>query len=129
MKLNRSGEKMSYDDLGARAFINCDSAACRYEPHPTSAVRVIPPYGTLVDVLKDEGEWVQIMYATKSAWAVRSQLSTEKPGPNKRFDISPYLFRKTTNPFARKAEQEPQIEFGPRGGRFTRTRTGFKRYF
>ncbi|MCB2047593.1 MAG: hypothetical protein KDE32_05120 [Novosphingobium sp.] len=108
------------------AFVSSDNAECRYNPDDSSPARVVPPYGTYVIVGEERGDWVHIEYCGKSAWARQSMLSTVQPEP--RFDISPYLFgdRRAviSNPSPNSA-----VEYGPRGGRFTRTNRGYKRYF
>ena len=118
---------MAHDPLGSHAFINCDLAECRYEADDSSPARITPPYGTKIAVIRDEGDWVLIAYAGKEAWSPRDQLSIIKP--KDRFDISPYIFSGRLSHTPVKGAPEIDIEYGPRGGRFTRTRTGSRRYF
>ena len=118
---------MTHSSFFGQAFINCDDAVCRYEPDAVSPARIVPPYGTFVAVIDDRLDWVQIGWVGKLAWSVRSQLSIEKP--EDRIDIKHYLFGATESQIWEFGIGTDQAEYGPRGGRFTRTRTGHRRYF
>lgn len=118
------------DSFTDTAYVACDRANCLYEPDPCSAVRLSPPYGTEVEVVRDEGSWVLIRFCGKDAWCPRANLSATLvpkraartvgvvPEPNPTFRSS-----------ARVKTALTPVEYGSRGGRFMRTRSGFRRYF
>jgi hypothetical protein len=119
------------ESLGMSAYVVADKAHCLFQPERDSAVSVIPPYGTEVDVLRDEGPWVLISFCGKEAWSPRANLSADLaprrpavevgvvPPPN-------YEFRSPTQSLG---SPMPKVEYGPRGGMFVRTPSGFRRYF
>ena len=127
---SRYHRETAVSHLGSFAYVVVDGANCLYQPNSDAAVRVIPPYGTLVPIVRDEGEWVLIRFCDKDAWSLRQHLSADLvprrdaedvgvvPAANYDFrpsnviDYSPDLF----------------VEVGPRGGRFVRTASGFRRY-
>ena len=81
----------------------------------------------MLSVLETHGEWAKISFAGKAAWSLVSNLSSDKPP--ERFDIGPYL-RNPTPWYETIAKSEDlNVEFGPRGGKFVRTKKGFRRYF
>jgi hypothetical protein len=119
--------------FGASAFVVADGADCHYEPDFESAVRVAPPYGTAVAIIRDEGDWVLIKFCGKEAWSPRRNLSTTlgpmRPAAEGEPNGHPSV-RYTFNPqIAVVREWTPPVEYGPRGGRFVRTAKGFRRYF
>jgi hypothetical protein len=130
-ELSSEGCEDGREVLGPNAFIAVSKANCLYHPDIHSAVRIIPPYGTTVMVVRDEGAWVLIRFCGKEAWSPRENLSAkfEPRRPALEVGIVPpsnYGFKsqnRSVVPF------EPQVEYGPRGGRFVRTTSGFKRYF
>jgi len=113
------------------AYVVVDDANCLYEPRRGAAIRMAPPYGSMVSVVSDEGAWVLINCWGKEAWSPRENLSPNlvparstvevgiAPSPN-------YSFRSGES---LQASWSPEIEYGPRGGRFVRTASGFRRYF
>ena len=120
----------SNESLGPTAYIVADKAKCLYEPEPTSAVRIIPPYGTEVGVVCDEGAWVLIRFYDKEAWSPRENLSADLAPMRPAIDVGilpppNYAFR---SPQSVEVGLNP-VEYGPRGGRFVRTTSGFRRYF
>ncbi len=126
------------EPLGASAYVVVHQAACLYGPDYGSAVSVTPPYGTIVPVVRTQGAWVLIGFSGKQAWALRQYLSSNPisardvkvpTSPVPRADAVPlvrYTFNpaETPDPLAASA-----IEYGPRGGRYVRTASGFRRYF
>lgn len=120
--------------LGATAFIIADGADCHFQPSFESAVRVIPPYGTEVSIVRDEGNWLLIKFCGKEAWSPRGNLSATLGPMRPAADGEPKRHlpvRFTFNPPEISAARKwtPQVEYGPRGGRFVRTAKGFRRYF
>lgn len=118
------------ESLGATAYVACDKANCLYEPNPQSAVRVTPPYGTEMRVVRDAGSWVLIRFYDKEAWSPRANLSATLVPKRPAVDVGVvplpnYAFR----PTSRIEVVLDPVEYGPRGGRFVRTATGFRRYF
>jgi hypothetical protein len=111
--------------LSSVAFVLLDDAHGHYDMVDESAIRVIPPYGTPVEVLSTNGEWVQIKVFSKVAWMKKHYLGNTPP--TKRFNISPYIVREATQ-VRSSVSSSIEIEFGPRGGRFVRTKLGFRRY-
>ena len=134
------------DPFGASAFVVADPANCHYRPDFDSAVRVAPPYGTEVPVVRAEGDWVLIKFCGKEAWSPRGNLSKtlepmrpateggsgEHPPLNEGRESNRHPpVRYTFNPpqIAAARDGAPLVEYGPRGGRFVRTAKGFRRYF
>lgn len=111
--------------LGLTAFVIVDNAECLFKPEPNSAVRIIPPYGTEVGVLRDTGSWVLISFCGKEAWSPREHLSpTLRPArPAVNVGVAP----EPNSTFSPRGSHN--VEYGPRGGRFIRTASGLKRYF
>lgn len=68
---------MDNDCLTGKVYVVVSNANCLYEPDVDSAVRVIPPDGTEVDVVRTDGEWILIRFCGKEAWALRTYLSRE----------------------------------------------------
>lgn len=102
--------------LGEMAYIVADGADAFYEPSSTSAVRMTPQYGNLVDILAVEGGWLCIRWSGLKGWVDRSIVSSTEPP--KRVEPSTPV----------RSSYAPHYEVGPRGGLFTRTRLGFRRY-
>lgn len=118
------------EPLGASAYIVVDNANCLYEPDISSAVRIVPPYGTKVSIVRDQGSWVLIKFCGKNAWSPRNHLSASLAPSKPASDVgvvplSNYTFRP---PPIHNASTVPEVEYGPRGGRFIRTLSGFRRY-
>jgi hypothetical protein len=128
--LTRGQREHASERLAITAYVAADKANCLYEPDPKSAVRVVPPYGTEVEVIRDEGSWILIRFSDKEAWCPRANLSVRlaPKGPAVNVGVVPppnHTFR--SPPYAQVVL--PPVEYGPRGGRFVRTATGFRRYF
>lgn len=108
--------------LGKVAYVAAENANCLYEPKPGSAIRCTPPVGTEVTVIRDDGAWVCVLVFGKKAWSPKGNLSpapvsgqeTVEAGVQPRFIEGSIHFG--------------GVEYGPRGGRFVRTRSGFRRY-
>lgn len=130
-------ERGEYGDepLGSVAFIAADNANCLYEPRLDAAVRMAPPYGSEVHVVRDEGPWVLIKMWGKEAWSPRGNLSTilEPRRPAVEVGLTlvrtlDYRFRTPTTFSWPVSPPLVKVEVGPRGGRFVRTAKGFRRY-
>ena len=126
VQIPKHGEFDQGTILGSTAYIVVDNACCFYKPDSSSPVRVIPPYRTQIEIVQDQGGWVLIRFCGKEAWSERSKLSGREPPA--RFDISPYIHNDYYDS-KQILPLEPAIEYGPRGGKFTRTKTGYRRYF
>lgn len=114
------------------AFVSADGAKCLYKPDSKSAIRVIPPYGSEVDIIEDAGDWVLIGFCGKEAWSPRQNLSPriERRRPAVDVGVSPEAgWGVRSNGTGRNAVVQHVVEYGPRGGRFVRTASGFRRYF
>lgn len=108
--------------LGSTAYVVVDDAHCLYQPDLGAAIRCTPPYGTKVGVLQERGEWVQVFAFGKKAWSHRANLSPN-PAPQRQaveVGVQPEA--------GRYCGSSLRIEYGPRGGRFVRTASGFRRY-
>lgn len=109
--------------LSGLAFVLTDTADCHYEPDHESAIRIIPPYGEEVRVLEEKDGWILLEWLGKKAWAERHNLGNAAPEQ-----------RKTKQPYAGPIYQSsslsstPKVEIGSRGGIFTRTKSGYRRY-
>lgn len=121
---------MDNDELKGTAYIVVSNANCLYEPDVRSAVRVIPPYGAEVVVIRSDGAWVLIQFCGKQAWALRTYLSTELTPQSSADEIGTTPFSSYKHRISRQQPdlQNSAIEYGPRGGRFVRTSSGFRRY-
>jgi hypothetical protein len=117
-----------FEKLNKIAFIVVDEASCFYEPDYASAVAIIPPYGSEVEIVKEDGEWVLLKWVGKRAWSVRCHLSNERS--EKRYNIIPdSVNHRVRSDHANYRQYVSGVEYGPRGGKFTRTKSGFRRYF
>nr|WP_143840530.1 hypothetical protein [Novosphingobium panipatense] len=121
------------DRLDAKAYVAVEGANCYYEPRRDSAVRMIPPYGSEVVVVSQSGSWVKVRWSGKEAWSHRASLSaTFVASKSKAWHVNIVPARE---PWFANLDQgvgakiaAPQIEVGPRGGRFVRRPSGEKRY-
>jgi hypothetical protein len=117
--------------LGKSAVVVVDEACCLYEPRPDGAICIRPPYSTVVDVLSENGEWVQIRWLGKMAWALRSYLAS-KTEPRRKAEpvgVVPPFIKGLFHPNPPELPARfPSVEIGPRGGRYVRTASGFRRY-
>ena len=126
-------EDGSSSELGPTAFVVVDNARCLFEPQIDSAVSIIPPFGSEVEIVREEGFWVLIGIFGKQAWSPRSHLSNTPSAKMSALDVGvvPYLDRNYRHPVsASPARPAPQQEVfvGPRGGCYVRTASGFRRY-
>lgn len=117
--------------LGTSAYVVVDKANCLYRPDLHSAVRVSPSYGAEVSVVRDQGFWVLISFCGKEAWSPRLNLSANLAPQRPALDVGVvplpnYTFRP---PVSGGPQWPSNVEYGPRGGRFVRTSSGFRRYF
>ena len=123
-------ESFEEEIVGPVAYVAARNAACHYKPDINSPVRIIPPLGSEVRVLAHEGEWVLIEIWLKEAWCEKGKLSNSRDFTTRpSFDISPYLFLGPSISSNSSSFGSSYVEYGPRGGRFTRTKTGHRRYF
>ena len=117
-------------------FVKCDSADCYYRPETGGAVRITPPYGTQVQVVDQQGDWIAIKWFNKVGWVDISKLSARAPDQRN----SPFELRIVPGVTGYPSIPGPHmnassyfdcnfVETGPRGGRFTRTKSGHRRYF
>lgn len=109
------------------AYIVRDEARGHYTANDNSPTRIIPPYGTEVEVVRIDPEWALIKVFGKEAW-VKAEYLGESPPPERTrfqptFGVSYAVIPGTT------PASSSQVEYGPRGGRFTRTKNGYRRYF
>jgi hypothetical protein len=114
--------------LNARAFVVVDDAACFYEPCYSSAIRIKPPYGSEVEVIKETPDWVLLRWVGKEAWSVRSHLENRLVRRREN-QIEPDILNRVTGFDGGFVSRTSSVEYGPRGGRFTRTSKGYRRYF
>ncbi len=117
-----------FSNLGHVAFIIGEGANCLYRPEFNAAVRIVPPYGTKVDVIREQEDWVLIRFCGKEAWSLRCNLSDkiEEPKASINVGISPRFCDSQNLKLSNLHSKS--IEYGPRGGKFVRTGLGFKRY-
>lgn len=121
--------------LGAAAFIAAEGANCLYKPEADSAVRIVPPRGDEVTVLRERDNWVLIRWSGKEAWSPRANLS---PIPRQfrtavEVGATPRFCKEHGEPLSELQylplnSFAPRVEVGPRGGRYVRTASGFRRY-
>lgn len=121
-KLPIKPEHVDYPQLGEIAHVAAENANCLYEPKPGSAIRCTPPIGTEVAVIRDEGAWVCILVFDKKAWTPRGNLSSTR-GP-----VQETVIVGVHPSFIAGPVLSNRVEYGPRGGRFVRSCSGFKRY-
>lgn len=112
------------DELIGTVYVISADAEARYESSIESAVRMEPPYGEAVDVMLIRDEWVRIKWSGLTGWVLKQNLGRfpplERDQPIKQEGSSYIQAGKTS---------APTIEVGARGGVFTRTKSGFRRYF
>ncbi len=108
--------------MGGTAFMIIENGHCLYDPSATSAIRSTVPYGTELRIIRREGEWVQVIAFGKKAWSPREHLAEQLEAPRTGIDVGVRPTSFLAQPGAMR------IEHGPRGGRFVRTSSGFKRY-
>ena len=116
--------------LGASAYVIADHAHCLYEPRANAAVRIVPPYGTKVAVIGEEGDWALVRFHGKDAWSPLANLSTDLIPARPAVDVGtvPAANNEWRSPRPGISSSDIQVEYGPRGGRYIRTPSGFKRY-
>ena len=105
------------------AYIISDEAHARYRPEMESPPRITPPYGSMVEVIEARGWWTKISWLSKTAWVDSSLLGNEEP-PQREKTSSPEFHDLTPSNSIGN-----YIQVGPRGGVYTRTKSGFRRYF
>ena len=105
-----------------KAYVVAEKAHCLYEPHRESAIRCTPPLGTEIAVIREEGDWFLVKVFGKKAWSHKHNIS-QHPGEIRETELVG-----TEPEFNRDYSASKIIEYGPRGGRFVRSHSGFKRY-
>lgn len=117
----------SFGKLNRTAFIVVDDARCFYKPDLSSAVSFSPPYGDKVEIVKDDGDWVLLKAFGKLGWSVRAHVENSRVAKRDNVLPPPPKFGSVSS--LRNANSHSSyVEYGPRGGRFTRTKTGYRRY-
>jgi len=111
---------------GVLAYIVSDSAEARYEPNLSSAVRLFPPYGSKIEIIESRLPWIKIRVFSKSAWLENIHISSEVP-PERKIKLVEDVDSRLS--FKNESMQSCGIEIGARGGVFTRTKSGFRRYY
>jgi len=114
--------------LNPVAFIVVDEAGCFHSPSFSSPIRIIPPYGSEVEILKEDGDWVLLKWCGKEAWTIRSHLENDLVDRRENM-LPPSVLARSRSIDVGPYNSYSSIEYGPRGGRFTRTRNGYRRYF
>ena len=104
------------------AFIASEKADALYEPKCNSAVRMSPQYGELVDVLEMTEEWACIRWFGMKGWVHRSSISTSRP------PVMASTISHSSSLDTQSHGISSHYEVGPRGGLFSRTKSGFRRY-
>ncbi|MCB2077483.1 MAG: hypothetical protein KDE55_07270 [Novosphingobium sp.] len=117
-------------------FVIHDNAVGHYEMNDASPARVIPPYGSEVQLLEAEEKWAKISILGKTAWMLFEHLDA-RPPPEKKTPksvLGGYIYGSSQILSAQDKKdlgdgQLGQVYFGPRGGRYVINRNGFRRYF
>lgn len=112
---------------GKQVYVISDNAHGYYERASDGPVRITPPYGSTVEVTSDEGDWVRIKAFGKAAWMRRQTLSEVQPPERSKF--VPTIGYSCAAIPGFSDWRSLRVEHGPRGGRYTRTKTGYRRYF
>jgi hypothetical protein len=118
------------EPLGSIAYVVTDDANCLYRPERHAAVRVTPPYGSKLDVIREADGWVLVGFYGMQAWSPRDNLSAHLIGRVAGIDVGilPSASGDCHSRSGYTAPLEQHVEYGPRGGRFVRTASGFRRY-
>lgn len=64
-------------NLNKIAFVVVDDNTCSYDPDFSSPTRIIPPYGSEVEIIEERHDWVRLRWCGKEGWAVRSHIDNE----------------------------------------------------
>lgn len=59
------------------AFVVVDDNACSYDPDFSSPTKIIPPYGSEVEIIEERHDWVRLRWCGKEAWSVRSHIDNQ----------------------------------------------------
>lgn len=119
---------MTDDDdapLGATAFVAVEDANCFFQPDTSSAVRLIPPHATEIEVVETEGSWVRIRWVGKLAWTERTNLSAEYVEPKERVHVN---IVPAYSPPTHEWVDNRLVHTGKNGGRYVYTDKGYRRY-
>jgi hypothetical protein len=114
-------------DTSEIRYVIQDNLTGHYEQDDCSPVRIIPPYGTEVRILEKGTDWTRIEAFRKSAWVRTDGLALNPPPERPKSQVSIVNEQSQIPNIA--YTQISHIEYGPRGGRYTRTKTGYRRYF
>lgn len=113
--------------LVQQVYVTSDGVHGYYERESDGPARITPPYGTPVEVVQDAGEWILIKAFGKVAWMKREALSEQRPPERSTFvPTTGYSYATIPGPHV---PSMIEVEYGPKGGRFTRTKAGYRRYF
>lgn len=123
IQTENSKENVSRDIVGT-AYVVCDDANARYDPNDQSAIRMTPPYGEEIYVIENREGWSKMKWSGRSAWILQSKISKIKPKKRSEPNVSENLPQVQS-----RIALTSGIEVGPRGGVFTRTKSGFRKYF
>lgn len=64
-------------NLKKYAFVVVDDNSCFFAPDFSSAVSIIPPYGSVVEIIEENHDWVRLRWCGKIAWSVRSHINNQ----------------------------------------------------
>lgn len=111
-------------------FVASNSAHGHFQPDFTSAISMTPPFGCSLVVKRQSSDWVLARAFSKDAWFNLAYLSDVEPV--ERVSVAPpfdgYGWQ-SRGSGAGSTLSNRRVEYGPRGGRYTRTKSGQRRYF
>ena len=102
-------------------YVTSDEAHGHYSPDLSSAVRVTSAYGSAIVVIESSNGWVKTRVFSKIVWIEECHLSDSPPAER------PLPFHERDAIYSSTPYRH--VEIGARGGFFTRTKSGFRRYF
>jgi hypothetical protein len=117
------------------AFVICDNVHGYFAKDVASPVNITPPYGSNIKILEIHGEWAWVLVFGIKAWVQVENIGAEPPPSRVSDDLAIAKVESLRNSLlervrsTRKVGDADKIEYGPRGGRFVRTKLGFRRYF
>lgn len=115
------------DDAFLVLFVASDSAHGHYEPDFKSAISMTPPFGSTLHIKKQTSDWVFAEFFAKSAWFNCAHLNAIDPA--ERISVpEPFPGYGCISGGCNQPVFTGLVEVGPRGGRFTRNGSGYRRY-